>query len=106
MEKSYGSKEIALMEIYRITKELSVQWQLCGKDIFETYAGGEPAFEMKSDRICLYDFEDNYYEISYDGEVIHKTSILTKREYEKHHIVFHSFFLYNENKFVADKAYI
>ena len=34
------------------------------------YMGEEPAFEMKSDRICLYDFEDNYYEIDYDGNVI------------------------------------
>lgn len=32
--------------------------------------GKSLAFEMKSDRICLYDFEDNYYEIDYDGNVI------------------------------------
>lgn len=27
-----------------------------GRDIFMRYMGKEPAFEMRSDRICLYDF--------------------------------------------------
>lgn len=47
-----------------------MRWSFSGRDIFVRYMGEEPAFEMKSDRICLYDFEDNYYEIDYDGNVI------------------------------------
>ncbi len=27
-------------------------------------------FELRTDYICLYDFEDNYYEINYDGKII------------------------------------
>lgn len=34
------------------------------------YLGKEPAFEMKCDRICLYDFEVNYYEIDYNRLLI------------------------------------
>ena len=58
------------MEIYRVTKDLKIKWEFLGKDIFVRYKGEEPAFEMKEDRICLYDFEDNYYEIDYDGKII------------------------------------
>lgn len=58
------------VEIYRIAQDLMVLWTFSGRDIFVRYMGEEPAFEMRSDRICLYDFEDNYYEIDYDGKVI------------------------------------
>lgn len=58
------------MEIYRISQELIVKWFFSGKDIFVRYLGNEPAFLMKQDRICLYDFEDNYYEINFEGTLI------------------------------------
>lgn len=58
------------MEIYRVTPELEVLWIFFGRDIFVRYMSDEPAFEMKEDRICLYDFEDNYYEVDYDGREI------------------------------------
>lgn len=58
------------LEIYRISSDLNVKWEFTGRDIFVRYQGAEPTFEMKEDRICLYDFEDNYYEISYDGKLI------------------------------------
>lgn len=58
------------MEIYRISQELIVKWFFSGKDIFVRYQGNEPAFLMKQDRICLYDFEDNYYEINFEGTLI------------------------------------
>lgn len=58
------------MEIYRISEDLAVKWEFSGRDIFVRYQGAEPAFLMKNDRICLYDFEDNYYEIDYDGRLI------------------------------------
>lgn len=58
------------LEIYRISTELSIEWIFSGRDIFVRYQGDKPAFEMRKDRICLYDFEDNYYEIGYDGRLI------------------------------------
>ncbi|MDE6780403.1 MAG: hypothetical protein K2J40_02960 [Ruminococcus sp.] len=58
------------MDIYRISEDLSVKWDFSGRDIFVNYQVNEPAFKMTSDRICLYDFEDNYYEIDYNGYVI------------------------------------
>ena len=58
------------IEIYRVTQDLSIKWSFSGKDIFVRYKGEEPAFEMKEDRICLYDFMDNYYEINFDGILI------------------------------------
>lgn len=57
-------------EICRFSSDLTVQWEFFGKDIFVRYADDEPAFIMREDRICLYDFEDNYYEIDYDGNII------------------------------------
>lgn len=58
------------MNIYRVSKNLEIKWQYSGRDIWERYHGPEPAFEMKKDRICLYDFMDNYYELDYDGNLI------------------------------------
>lgn len=58
------------LEIYRISSGLNVEWEFSGRDIFVKYAGDEPAFIMEEDKICLYDFQDNYYEIDYDGKVI------------------------------------
>ncbi len=58
------------LEIYRITEDLTVKWIFSGRDIFVRYKGIEPAFLLKQDRICLYDFDDNYYEISFEGKLI------------------------------------
>ena len=68
----YGEDYILYGEsvIYRISSDLKVKWEFSGRDIFVRYQGNEPAFEMREDKICLYDFADNYYEISYDGKMI------------------------------------
>ena len=58
------------MDIIRMTRNLDVVWDFGARDIFVRYQGEEPAFEMMQDRIRLYDFSDNYYEIDYDGKVI------------------------------------
>ena len=58
------------LEIYRISSDLKVLWCFGARDIFVRYQGDEPAFLMKKDRICLYDWLDNYYEIDYDGKLI------------------------------------
>lgn len=39
------------------------------KDIFASVSGKEP-FELCEDRIKLYDFEDNYYEIDFWGIIL------------------------------------
>ncbi len=51
------------MSIFRIASDLSVKWEFSGRDIFID-------FEMKSDRICLYDLEGSCWEINYDGILI------------------------------------
>lgn len=55
------------LTIYRMNKALDLIWGYSAQDIFVRRNGKEPAFDMKSDRICLYDWLDNYYEIDYDG---------------------------------------
>lgn len=62
---SYGQDFILYgeLDVFRIGRDLSVRWRFSGKDIFVS-------FEMKDDRICLYDLEGGYYEISYDGKLI------------------------------------
>lgn len=73
MFAAYSYKEDFILygevEIYRVAPDLSIKWSFSGKDIFVRYHNNEPepAFKMKKDRICLYDFGDNYYEINYDG---------------------------------------
>ncbi len=58
------------IEIYRISEDLKEKWSFSAADIFVRCGSNEPAFEMKNDRICLYDFLGNYYEIDYDGNII------------------------------------
>ena len=57
-------------DIYRISSNLAIMWKFSARDIFVRYKSAEPAFEIKKDRICLYDFLDNYYEIDYSGKII------------------------------------
>ena len=61
-------------EIYRISENLKEIWSFSGEDIFVRCGSNESAFEMKNDRICLYDFLGNYYEIYYDGNIITEIS--------------------------------
>ena len=58
------------LEIYRISSDLNMKWEFSGGDIFVRQQVNESAFEMKGNKICLYDFYDNYYEIDYDGKII------------------------------------
>ena len=62
------------LEIYRVSSDLNVLWCFGARDIFVRYQGDEPAFLMKEDRICLYDWLGYYYEIDYDGVLIHEES--------------------------------
>lgn len=42
-----------------------------GHDIFVSISGKEP-FTLTKDRVQLYDFEDNYYEINFEGKLLIK----------------------------------
>ena len=57
----YGEIEITMLDFDFIKK-----WSFSGKDIFVSNSGKKP-FELHEDSICLYDFEDNYYEIDFEG---------------------------------------
>ena len=57
------------MEITMLDNEFNKMWSFMGKDIFASVSGKEP-FEICKDRIKLYDFEDNYYEIDFCGKCI------------------------------------
>ncbi len=60
------------LHIFRVTRNLDIVWSYFGADIFVLCNSNEPAFEMKEDRICMYDFLGNYYEIDYDGNELMK----------------------------------
>lgn len=49
--------------------DLKQLWEFCGKDIFVSVTDKKP-FELSDDRIKLYDFEDNYYELDYNGHLL------------------------------------
>lgn len=55
------------LDIFRVTRNLDIIWSFGARDIFVRCGSNEPAFVMKEDRICLYDFLGYYYEIDYDG---------------------------------------
>lgn len=54
------------IEIARYNSNLNKLWSFSGKDIFASVTG-KTAFEMSENSIKLYDFQDNYYEIDYNG---------------------------------------
>lgn len=60
----YGEIEITMLDSKFIKK-----WSFSGKDIFASVTNKNP-FELRENSICLYDFQDNYYEIDFDGKLI------------------------------------
>ncbi len=60
----YGEIEITMLDLNFVKK-----WAFSGKDIFASVSGKLP-FEIKEKSICLHDFENNYYEIDFDGNLI------------------------------------
>lgn len=57
------------IEIIKLTFDFTVEWRFSARDIFVSIYGRN-AFELCSDRIKLYDFQDNYYEIDLNGKLI------------------------------------
>lgn len=60
----HGEIEITMLDLDFIKK-----WSFSGKDIFVSVSGKQ-SFEIRDSSICLYDFEDNYYEIDFDGKIL------------------------------------
>lgn len=60
----YGEIEIILLDF-----DFNKQWAFSGRDIFASISGKKP-FELCDKSIRLYDFEDNFYEIDFDGNLI------------------------------------
>jgi len=54
------------LEVARYDWDFNKKWGFSGRDIFVS-SSNKQAFRLLSDRVCLYDFEDNYYEVDYDG---------------------------------------
>lgn len=57
-------------EILKLDSKFNIEWRFSGKDIFVSISG-KKSFELCEKIIKLYDFQDNYYEIDYDGELIY-----------------------------------
>ena len=54
------------LEVARYDKDFNKKWGFSGRDIFVS-SNNKQAFQLLEDRVCLYDFEDNYYELDYNG---------------------------------------
>lgn len=67
VEKGYlihGEIEITMLDF-----DFTKQWSFSGSDIFSSISG-KKSFTIRGNSICLYDFDDNYYEIDFDGKKI------------------------------------
>lgn len=60
----YGETEITLLDF-----DFNVQWSFMGRDIFVSQNSNKP-FDFNNDKIMLFDWENNYYELDYDGNLI------------------------------------
>lgn len=60
----YGEMEITMLDF-----NFNKKWSFSGRDIFVSVSG-KKAFELCENSIRLYDFEDNFYEIDYMGNLI------------------------------------
>ena len=54
-------------DIIMLDQRLREKWSFGGPEIFVSITG-KNEFEIKEDRICLYDFDDNYFEIDMNGQ--------------------------------------
>lgn len=57
------------IDIVGLSNDFKRKWTFSGRDIWASVTGKNP-FEICEDRIKLYDFCDNYYEIDFDGRII------------------------------------
>lgn len=57
------------LEIVRLNARWEKEWDAWGADIFAS-SDGQPAFEIKNDRIVLRDWLGNCYELDYSGKTL------------------------------------
>lgn len=57
------------IEIIKFDNEFNVAWKFSGRDIFVSITD-KNAFELTDRSIKPYDFEDNFYEIDFNGDLI------------------------------------
>ena len=55
------------LEIIMYDQDFNPKWSFAGRDIFISMTGKQ-AFTLLEDRIALYDFYDNYYEVDFNGK--------------------------------------
>lgn len=60
----YGEIEITMLDF-----DFIKIWSFSGKDVFVSISRKD-SFELKENSICVYDFEDNYYELDFDGNLM------------------------------------
>lgn len=60
----YGEIELTMLDF-----DFSKKWSFMGKNIFKS-GGGKKSFELCEDSVKLYDFENNFYEIDFMGNLI------------------------------------
>lgn len=60
----HGEIEITMLDL-----DFAKKWSFSGRDIFASVSGKQ-SFEIRDNIICLYDFEDNYYEIDFNGNLL------------------------------------
>lgn len=60
----YGEIEIIMLDF-----DFNEKWSFSGKDIFVSVSGKTP-FELRENSIHLWDFEDNEYEIDFEGKSV------------------------------------
>ena len=60
----YGEIEITMLD-WNFCKK----WSFMGRDIFVSHSA-KKSFEICKDKIKLYDWEDNYYEIDFSGKLL------------------------------------
>lgn len=60
----YGEIEITMLDF-----EFNKKWSFSGRDIFVSLSN-KKVFEICEDIIKLYDFQDNYYELDFEGNII------------------------------------
>ena len=57
------------IEIIKLDNNFKPVWKFSGRDIFVS-TSDKTAFELTEQSIKLYDFEDNFYELDFDGNII------------------------------------
>ncbi len=60
----YGEIEISMLDF-----QLNKKWTFSGRDIFVS-TSGKRSFVLCENSIQLYDFDDNFYEINFEGQLL------------------------------------